>query len=193
MGAALIWFGLTLKLTNAGLQGCPSNDLSNKSFFLNQSTRTKVTDLQIFDIIFKAQVTHLILKWSKILQANAGCLIKLFYIPKFPLCPVSALVKFTNDHATNPNSPPLIITQCTTRKLSLSLDPSQFPFHTFRHSGATSRPMGLGSLMRYGHISAPQTPYQNYCCPLAGLHRLVCPTPLAICIYFIFSVLDCIF
>ena len=103
------------------------------------------------DIIFAPPGAHVVLKWSKTLNNRQGRVIQLSTIPNSPLCPIKALQSYIHAYPSHPNNPffsfssnPLsILTQSTARRSlaltisSLSLNPRQYTFHTFRHSGAT--------------------------------------------------------
>ena len=115
--------------------------VSSQSFDINKH-------LARGDIIFDQTIVHVIMKWSKTLQGGRGRVIQLAAIPGSQLCPVRALSDFVTTYPTPANKPfftigQTTITQPMARKalaqvlVALRLNPSQFPFHTFRHSGAT--------------------------------------------------------
>ena len=100
------------------------------------------------DVILDDTTAHIIVKWSKTLQYKQGRVIQLAAIPGSPLCPVRALQEFVKVYPSSNNSPfftmsELVVTQAMARRAlaqvitAMGLCPSQFPFHTFRHSGAT--------------------------------------------------------
>ncbi len=100
------------------------------------------------DVVFSKSTAHVILKWSKTLQGKQGRVIQLAAIPGSRLCPVQALSDFINLYPVSVNKPfftmfKTVITQAMARKalaqviVAMGLNPSHFPFHTFRHSGAT--------------------------------------------------------
>ena len=103
------------------------------------------------DIIFGHPGAHIVVKWTKTINNRQGRVIQLSSIPNSPLCPILALQSYIAAYPASPNQPFFSFTQqpltvCTQnlarRALaltisSMALNPRQYTFHTFRHSGAT--------------------------------------------------------
>ena len=117
------------------------------------SSYSPLKQLARADIIFGPPGLHLVLKWSKTMQAkNAVRIIKLPQLPLSPLCPVNAtrkMLKLAPGTADSPlfqiksKSQWLPLTDYQLRKhlkgimLKLNMSQAGITFHSFRRSGAT--------------------------------------------------------
>ena len=105
------------------------------------------------DVIFGSPGAHLIIKWSKSMQAaSSHCVVQIPALPTSPICPVAALKALLSYAPASPSSPLFIIPSpsgssiltapmlsATLKRLltALKLNPAHYGFHCFRRSGVS--------------------------------------------------------